>query len=136
MATKPSAATSVGSLNSGLIQLFCRLHGDPSWNRWKHLLSSKIEVEGPFVRSGRYEKRDGGWEFVDWETGLPSRLSVKVPADFQEDVARARAMYCRFGQYSGALHQIRLCLEHKAIERKDLERICSELGILREFDVD
>jgi hypothetical protein len=107
---------------------------DPSWNRWKHLLSSKIEVEGAFVRSGRYKKRDGGWEFVDWETGLPSRLSVKVPADFQEDVARARAMYCRFGQYSRALDQIRLCLEHKAIERKDLERICSELGIPREFD--
>ena len=108
---------------------------DPSWNRWKHLLSSKIEVEGAFVRSGRYKKQDGGWEFVDWETGLPSRLSVKVPADFQEDVARARAMYCRFGQYSGALDQIRLCLGHKAIERKDLERICSELGITREFDV-
>jgi hypothetical protein len=92
-------------------------------------------VEGAFVRSGRYKKRDGGWEFVDWETGLPSRLSVRVPADFQEDVARARAMYCRFGQYSGALDQIRLCLEHKAIERRDLERICSELGIPREFDV-
>ena len=91
-------------------------------------------IEGAFVRSGRYKKRDGGWEFMDWETGLPSRLSVKVPADFQEDVARARAMYCRFGQYSRDLDQIRLCLEHKAIERKDLERICSELGIPREFD--
>jgi hypothetical protein len=50
-------------------------------------------------------------------------------------VARARAMYCRFGQYSRGLDQIRLCLEHKAIERRDLERICSELGIPREFDV-
>ena len=92
-------------------------------------------IEGAFVRSGRYKKRDGGWEVVDWETGLPSRLSVKVPADFQEDVARARAMYCRFGQYSGALDQIRLCLEHKAIERKELERICSELGIPGDFDI-
>ena len=92
-------------------------------------------IDGVFVRSGKYKKRGGEWKFVDWETGLPSRLSVKVPADFQEDVARARAMYCRFGQYSGALDQIPLCLEHKAIERKDLERICSELGIPREFDV-
>jgi len=92
-------------------------------------------IEGAFVRSGRYKKRDGGWEFVDWETGLPSRLSVKLRAGFHEDVARGRAMYCRFGQYSGALDQIRLCLEHKAIERRDLERICSELGIPREFDV-
>jgi hypothetical protein len=108
---------------------------DPSWNRWKHLLSSKLEVDGVFVRSGRYKKRGGEWKFVDWETGLPSRLSVKVPADFQEDVARARAMYCRFGQYSRALDQIRLCLEHKVIERKELERMCSELGIPGDFDI-
>ena len=108
---------------------------DPSWNRWKHLLSSKLEVDGVFVRSWKHKKRGSDWERVDWETGLPSRLSVKVPADFQEDVARARAMYCRFGQYSGALDQIRLCLEHKAIERKELERICSELGIPGDFDI-
>ena len=98
---------------------------DPSWNRWKHLLSSKIEVEGAFVRGGKYKKRGGDWEFVDWETGLPSWLSVKLPADFEQDIERARNMYCRFGQYSPALDQIRLCLEHKAIERKDLERMCS-----------
>jgi hypothetical protein len=108
---------------------------DPSWNRWKHLLSSKIEVEGAFVRSCRYKKRRSDWEFVDWETGLPSRLSVKLPADFHQDIERARTIYCRFGQYSRALDQIRLCLEHKAIERNDLERMCSELGIPDDFDV-
>jgi len=108
---------------------------DPSWNRWKHLLSSKIEVEGAFVRGGKYKKRDGDWEFVAWETGLPSRLSVKLPADFQQDIDRAQSMYRQFGQYSRALDQIRLCLEHKAIERKDLERMCSELGIPGDFDI-
>ena len=108
---------------------------DPSWNRWKHLLSSKIEVEGAFVRSGKYKKRDGGWEFVDWETGLPSRLSVSIPADFEHDIERARNRYIRFGHYSRGLDQIRLCLEHKAIERKDLERMCAELGIPGDFDV-
>jgi hypothetical protein len=108
---------------------------DPSWNRWKHLLSSKIEIDGAFVRSRRYRKGSGAWELVDYETGLPSRLSVKLPADFQQDIERARTIYCRFGQYSRALDQIRLCLEHKAIERKDLERMCSELGIPGDFDV-
>jgi hypothetical protein len=73
---------------------------DPSWNRWKHLLSSKIEVEGAFVRSRRYKQRDGSWEFVDWETGLPSRLSVKLPTDFGQEIERARTVYSRFGQYS------------------------------------
>ena len=108
---------------------------DPSWNRWKHLLSSKIEVDGTFVRSGRYKKRGDAWEFVDWETGLPSRLSVRLPTDFAQDIERARNTYCRFGQYSRALDQIRLCLEHRAIERKDLERMCSEVGIPGDFDV-
>jgi hypothetical protein len=72
---------------------------------------------------------------VDWETGLPSRLSVKLPADFHQDIESARHMYCQFGQYSRAVDQIRLCLEHKAIERKDLERMCSELGISGDFDI-
>jgi hypothetical protein len=108
---------------------------DPSWNRWKHLLSSKIEIDGAFVRSSRYRKRSGAWELVDCETGLPSRLSVKLPADFRQDIERARTIYCRFGQYSRALDQIRLCLEHKAIERKELERMCSELGIPGDFDI-
>jgi len=97
--------------------------------------SSKLEVDGVFVRSWKHKKRGSDWERVDWETGLPSRLSVKLPADFQQDVGSARDMYSRFGQYSRALDQIRLCLEHKAIERKELERICSELGIPGDFDI-
>jgi len=107
----------------------------PSWNRWKHLLTSKIEVEGSFVRTGKREKRGIDWQVVYWETGLPSRLSVRLPADFQQDVESARDMYSRFGQYSRRLDQIRLCLEHKAIERKELERMCSELGIPGDFDI-
>jgi hypothetical protein len=108
---------------------------DPSWNRWKHLLNSKIEVDAVFVRSSRYKKQDGELKFVDWETGLPSRLSVKLSTGFEQEIERARTMYCRFGQYSRALDQIRLCLEHKAIERKELERMCSELGIPGDFDI-
>ena len=54
---------------------------------------------------------------MDW--GLPSRLSIKLPTNFEEDVQRAQNTYCRFGRYSRSLDQIRLCLEHKAIERKN-----------------
>src|SRR5207244_2196190 len=43
--------------------------------------------------------------------------------------------YSLFGRYSRALDQIRLCLEHKAIERKDLVRMCSELRIPGDFDI-
>jgi len=33
------------------------------------------------------------------------------------------------------LDQIRLCLEHRAVERAELQRMCSELRIHGDFDV-
>ena len=108
---------------------------DASWNRWKHLLGTKLEVDGTFVRSDKCRKRGGEWELVRWETALPSRLAVKLPADFPQQIETARAAYHRFGQYSRALDRIRFCLEHRAIERAELERICSELRIPGDFDI-
>jgi len=107
---------------------------DRTWNQWKHLLGSKIEVEGTFVQSGKYRKRREQWELVTWETALPSRLEVKLPSDFQQQIESAKTAYHRFGQYSRALDQIRLCLEHRAVERAELQRMCSEMRIPGDFD--
>jgi hypothetical protein len=108
---------------------------DRTWNQWKHLLGTKIEVEGTFVQSGKYRKRREKWELVTWETALPSRLEVKLPSDFQQQIEFAKTAYHRFGQYSRALDQIRLCLEHRAVERAELQRMCSALHIPGDFDV-
>ena len=108
---------------------------DRTWNQWKHLLGTKIEIEGTFVQCGKYRKRRREWELVTWETALPSRLEVKLPSDFQQQLEMARTTYHRFGQYSRALDQIRLRLEHRAVERADLEQMCSELRIPGDFDV-
>ena len=108
---------------------------DRTWNQWKHLLGTKIEVEGTFVQSGKYRKRRGAWELVTWEAALPSRLEVKVPADLQQQLDTARTTYHRFGQYSQALDQIRLRLEHRAVERAELERMCAELRLPGDFGV-
>jgi len=108
---------------------------DRTWNQWKHLLGSKIEVEGTFVQSGKYRRRREQWELITWETALPSRLQVKLPPDFQVQIESAKTAYHRFGQYSRALDQIHLCLEHRAVERVDLQRMCSELRIPGDFDV-
>jgi hypothetical protein len=107
---------------------------DRTWNQWKHLLETKIEVAGTFVESGKYRKRHGAWDLVTWETALPSRLEIKLPSDFQEQVEKAQRTYHRFGQYSRALDQIRLHLEHRAVERAELVRMCSELLIPGDFD--
>ena len=108
---------------------------DRTWNQWKHLLGAKIEVEGTFLQSGKYRKRREEWELVTWETALPSRLEVKLPPDFHLQVEAAKTIYHRFGQYSRALDQIRLCLEHRAVERAELQRMCSELRVPGDFDV-
>jgi len=108
---------------------------DRTWNQWKHLLGTSIQVEGTFVQSGKYRKRQGDWELVTWETALPSRLEVKLASDFQQQIDSAKATYHHFGQYSRALDQIRLCLEHRAVERAELQRMCSELRIPCDFDV-
>jgi hypothetical protein len=108
---------------------------DRTWNQWKHLLGTKIEVEGTFVQSGKYRKRRGIWELVTWETALPSRLEAKLPLDFQLQMESAKTTYHSFGRYSRALDQIRLCLEHRAVERAELQRLCSELRIPGDFDV-
>ena len=108
---------------------------DPTWNQWKHLLETKIEVEGTFVQSGKYRMRRGAWNLVTWETALPSRLEIKLPSDFQQQLEKAQRTYHRFGQYSRPLDQIRLHLEHRAVERAELERMCLELRIPGDFDV-
>ncbi len=108
---------------------------DRTWNQWKHLLGTKIEVEGTFVQTGKYRKRSGDWDLVIWETALPSRLEVKLAPDFQQQIESARTKYHRFGQYSQALDQIRLRLEHQALEKAELELMCSELRLPGDFDV-
>ena len=110
-------------------------HWDPTWNQWKHLLGSKIEVEGTFVQAGKYRKRRDEWELVTWETALPSRLKVRVASDLPQQLEAAKSTYHRFGQYSRALDQIRLLLEHRAIEKAELVRICSDLRLPSDLDV-
>ena len=110
-------------------------HWDRTWNQWKHLLGSKIEVEGTFVRSGKYRKRHDEWDLVTWETALPSRLNVKVPSDFPQQLEAAKATHHRFGQYSRALDQMRLLLQHRAVEKAELAQMCSRLHLPDDFDV-
>jgi hypothetical protein len=62
-------------------------------------------------------------------------LEIKLPSNFQQQMETARTTYHRLGQYSRALDQIRLCLEHRAVERADLERMCSVLRLPGDFDV-
>ena len=79
---------------------------DRTWNQWKHLLGSKIEVEGTFVQSGKYRRRREQWELITWETALPSRLQVdraRIPAF---DACRGRVPGRRRNHIDAAAHGI------------------------------
>ena len=108
---------------------------DPTWNQWRHLVSTKVGVEATFVKSGKYRLRDGEWHLVDWETALPSRLKITLPRDTQEVLANARKLHHRFGQFFDAIQRIRLRLEQEPLERQELDRVCDELRIPPDFDI-
>ena len=108
---------------------------DPAWNQWKHLLGAKIELQGIFVQAGKYRHRRGEWQLVKWETALPSRLQVKLPADIAAQVEAARRSYHRFGGFSDALSQIRDRIEREPLEKEQLRSLCWNLGLPGDFDI-
>lgn len=108
---------------------------DPTWNQWRHLVGTKFGVEATFVRSGKYEFRAGEWHLRTWETGLPSRINVSLPADASADVSSAQQMHHRLGQFFDQIEEIRIRLSREPIERLDLTRTCDQLGMPSGFDV-
>ncbi|MDE3135747.1 MAG: hypothetical protein KGL59_04190 [Acidobacteriota bacterium] len=108
---------------------------DSTWNRWKHLLAAKIGINGTFIQSGKYYHRAGEWHLAKWETALPSRIEVQLPANINEQIAEAQKTHHRFGQYVEALDQIRLRIESAPMERADLQKLCVGLGLPGDFDV-
>lgn len=108
---------------------------DATWNQWKHLVATKMEVNATFVKSGKYRRSGNEWQLVTWETALPSRLQINVPGDFQQQIEAAKRAYHRFGQYSVALDKIRARIEDQPVERVELERMLSALNVPGDFDI-
>ena len=108
---------------------------DATWNRGRHLLGAKVELQGTFVQTGKYQRRNGQWSLNKWETALPSRIRVEVPANIAEQIVTARKSYHRFGQFSDALGQIRSRIEREPMGREQLHSLCWDLGMPGDFDV-
>jgi hypothetical protein len=70
-----------------------------------------------------------------WEMALPSRIEVTLPEAIADQIAETRKNYQRFGQFAESLEQVRSRLESTPIERDELRRICSSLGIPGDFDI-
>ena len=108
---------------------------DPTWNQWKHLTGAKIGIEGTFVESAKYRQLAGDWHLIRWETALPSRVCVTVPADAQKSLATAHQTYERFGQYHDAIEQIRSRLAREPLDEQELRSLCRSLGVPSDFEI-
>jgi curved DNA-binding protein CbpA len=108
---------------------------DENWNRWKHMLGAKVEIDATFVQAGKYRIKRGQWALVQLESALPSRLNVRPHSNVQEEVDRARETYRRFGQYSEAFDRIRARIEREPVEKRELDRLLGQLGVPPDFDV-
>jgi hypothetical protein len=111
------------------------LRWDQTWNQWKHLLGAKVEVDATFVHTGKFRMKAGTWELVEWESALPSRLQVDLPATVREQIDAAKKTFYRVGQYSRAIEQLRLRIEREPVEKRELDRMLGKLGVPGDFVV-
>ena len=107
----------------------------PEWNRWKHLLTDKVEVEAQFVKTGKYVHRNNEWKLITWETALAGSLEVTVPRDLEANLLQAKKTHHRFGKYSDWIDRVRARLEQTPLEKSELERLAVEEGVPADFDV-
>ncbi len=98
-------------------------------------MGAKIGVKATFVQSGKYRHRGDAWHLAQWETALPSRIEVALPANIAEQIAEARRTHHRFGQFAEALDLIRARIEAAPVERAELQKLCAALGIPGDFDI-
>ncbi len=87
------------------------------------------------MQSGKYRRRGDEWQLIQWETALPSRIEVKLPADITDQIGKARNTHHRFGQFADAIECIRARIESAPVERTALQKMCDNLGIPGDFDV-
>jgi len=108
---------------------------DSSWSRWKHLLGVRVGIKAVFVQTGSYRVHKGAWKLRTWETALPSRIEVTLPEGISDQISKTQCNYRRFGQFAECLEEVRARVESAPIERDELQRLCSHLGIPGDFDV-
>ena len=108
---------------------------NPTWNQWKHLVGTKIGISAAFVNSGKYRLRKNQWRLAEWQTALPSRLSVTMAADALEQINTARRLHQRLGEHYDAIAAIRERLEREPLEYRDLADLCRKLRLPSDFDV-
>jgi len=111
------------------------LRWDPTWSRWRHLISTTVEISADFVHTGHYRKRGGEWKLVESEAALPSTAELTAPDFLEEEILKARTAHTRFGKYWKQIDRLRAHVQGIPTERDELRRLCWNEGLPGDFDV-
>jgi len=84
------------------------LSWDSIWNQWIHLLGAKIGVKATFIQSGKLRHQAGAWHLTQWDTALPSRIEVALPANIirREGLYSSLLTYWRRERADGILEAL------------------------------
>jgi curved DNA-binding protein CbpA len=96
------------------------LRWDPTWSRWRNLISATVQISADFVHTGHYRRCGGEWKLIESETALPSRTELTVPDGLEEEILKTRTAHTRFGQYWKQIDRLRAHVEEIPTERDEL----------------
>jgi hypothetical protein len=111
------------------------LDWDPTWNQWRQYIGRKIQISAECIRTGRYRKTAGVWDYSDWYTALPSRTTVAIPEELRVDIEKAQNSHRRFGRFQRDIEVLREKVNRHPLEVAELKRLCWERGLPGDFDV-
>jgi hypothetical protein len=102
---------------------------DLTWNHWKHWLTTRLDVQATFVRTGKYRLRKGEWTLRTWHAALPSRLRVAAPPDLAADVERARGIHKLLGEHVDVVEKVRAEVEKQPVEQSVVQTWFDQFGV-------
>lgn len=112
-----------------------RLNWDPTWNQWRSYVGRQIQITAECIRTGRYRKMAGTWDYKDWYTALPSRTTVIMPDELRDDIGKAQKAFHRFGRFERDIEVLREKVQRRPLEAAEAKRLSWDRGLPGDFDV-
>lgn len=112
-----------------------RLEWDPTWNQWRQYIGRRIQISAECIRTGRFQKTAGNWDYSDWYTALPSRTTAVLPDGLRNDIEKAQTAHRRFGRFRSDIEILREKIQWRPIEAREAKRLCWDRGLPGDFDV-
>jgi hypothetical protein len=117
-------------LDGGLVP---GVHWDLTWNRWKHWLKGRVEVDATFVHADKYHWRKGEWTLRPSLVALPSRLHVVLPDNLAADIEGARAIHSLLGLHADVVKEVQTFVEKEPVEHTEIQRWFDQLNVAEEL---